>query len=52
MKIAHFSVFFLGVCHLFPYSTSFPSNEKNKFTSTKSLWEKNSEFPISLNINL
>lgn len=47
MKIAHFSVFFFsGVCQLFSYSTFFLSNEKNKLTSTETMWEifKNSQF--------
>lgn len=47
MKIAHFSVFFFfrGV-PIFFFSTFFLSNEKNKLTSTKTMWEifKNSQF--------
>lgn len=47
MKIAHFSVFFFqGCANYFFYSTFFLSNEKNKLTSTETMWEifKNSQF--------
>lgn len=45
-KLHIFLFFFSGVCQLFFYSTFFLSNEKNKLTSNKTMWEifKNSQF--------
>lgn len=50
-KLHIFLFFFSGVCQLFFYSTFFLSNEKNKLTSTKTMWEnfKNSQFHSLLN---